>query len=82
MKFRLPEFPVEPTQEQLSGWKQCFFYGLTINAINAIREDYHKLTFFKSNEGTGRFTFLSGATDFEEAIGIWDAQFKKPSRNK
>ena len=56
--------------------------GIFANNTNWVPQDYHKLTFFKSHEGTGRFTFLSGATNFEEAIGIWDAQFKKPARNK
>ena len=77
MKFPPPGLPMEPTQEQWSWWKRCFFYGWTINGI---MEESHKLTFLRSCAGSILFTIIVGATTFTESIGILDAQFKKPSK--
>ena len=48
--------------------------------INEITEDAHKLTFLRSHAGAELFSLLEGATDFDTAIGILDAQFETPTR--
>ena len=48
MKFRPPDYPTDPNQEQWSRWKQCFVDGLIIYGI---AEDCHKLTFLRSYTG-------------------------------
>ena len=77
VKFTPPPLPENPTSNQWKWWKTCFMDGL---GINEITEDAHKLTFLRSHAGAELFSLLEGATDFNTAIGILDAQFETPTR--
>ena len=77
MKFRPPDLPTNPTQEQWQWWKRCFIDGLLINEIT---EETHKLTYLRSYAGSELFKILERATTFNGAIAILDSQFQKPSR--
>jgi len=77
MKFTPPTFPTNPTPEQWTWWRQCFIDGL---AINEITDDKHKLTFLRTSAGAELYSLLSDAENFSSALGVLDAQFKRPTR--